>query len=93
MPTALLICMENTFWHISRDDNFEGSFKRSFKLYVESGMRKKMEADIDILRDEQGEYLVTKDFKANFYMFITEHYLRKIHWFYLHSTHLTTFFT
>ena len=51
-------------------------FKRSFKFYVESGMRKKTEADIDILKNEHGGHLVTKDFKAKFFNFIIEHYLR-----------------
>jgi len=69
------------------------SFKKSFKLYVESGMRKKVEAAIDILINEQGGCLETEDFKAKFYMIITEHFLCKIHCFYLHLTHLTTFFT
>ena len=52
-------------------------FKKSFTLYVESGMREKTERDIDILRSEQGELLVTKDFNAKFYKFIVDHYLRK----------------
>jgi hypothetical protein len=97
MPTALLICMENSFWNIRGGGNFVELFKKSFKLYVESGTRKKMEAAIDILINEQGHggYLETdsEDFKAKFYTIITEHYLCKIHCFYLHVTHLTTFFT
>ena len=91
MATALLICMENTFWN-SRDGNFVESFKKSFTLYVDSGMRKKVEADIDMLKNEQGGGPVTKDFRAKVYNFVIEHYLCKIHCFYLHSTHLTTFF-
>jgi hypothetical protein len=92
-PTALLICMENTFWHnSSKNGNFLKLFKKSFKLYVESGTRKKMEAAINILINEQGA-LETEDFKAMFYMIITEHYLRKIHCFYFHLTYLLiTFF-
>ena len=66
-------------------------FKKSFKLYVESGTRKEMEAAINILINEQGGRLKTKDFTEKFHMLITEHYLRKIHCFYLHLTHLTTF--
>ena len=66
-------------------------FKKSFKLYVESGMRKKVEAVINTLINEQGGCLETEDFKAKIYMVISEHYLRKIHCFYLHLvTHLTT---
>ena len=85
MPTALLICMENTFWNIQRDGNFVESFKKSFTLYVDSGMRKKVEAEIDILRNEQGEseFVATKDFKARFLKLIIDHYLRKIHCFYI----------
>ena len=82
MPTALLICMENTFWNIGKDGNFVKLFKKSFTLYEESGMRKKTEAEVDILQNEQGG---SPDFKEKFCNFITEHYLRKIqNCFYLH---------
>jgi hypothetical protein len=79
--TALLICMENTFWSIE-DGNFVELFKKSFELYVESGMRKKIEADI--FGNGQGGHLVTtEDGKAEFYMFITRHFLCKIHCFFM----------
>jgi hypothetical protein len=102
MPTALLICMENTFWtrNVSGDDSFVELFKKSFKLYVESGTRMKLEAAINILRNDsgQGGHLVTdsEDFKAKFYMLITEHLLRKFHCFFVletssnHFLHLNT---
>ena len=86
--SALLICLENTFWSISRgsrDDNFNfvKFFKKSFTLYVESGTRKNVEAAIDILRDEQGGrtrmVTVTKDFEEKFCKIIVEHFLRKFH--------------
>ena len=81
--TALLICTENTFWNIGGDDNnFVELFKESFTIYVESGMKKMVEIDIDRLRNERGEFLVTKDFNAKFYKFIVDHYLRKFHCFY-----------
>ena len=52
-----------------------------------------METDIDILRNEKGEFLVNKDFNVKFYKFIVDHYLRKFHCcFYLHSIHLITVF-
>ena len=94
MPTAVLICMENTFWNISRDGNFAKSFKKSFTLYVDSGLRMKAEAEIDILSNVQGGslYQATKDFKTKFCNLIIEHYLRKIHCFYVQLTHLTTSF-
>ena len=86
--SALLICMENTFWNIRTDVNFVDLFKTSFMLYVESGMRKKMEAAIDILRNEQGGSPVIEDFKEWFFKIIIEHYLRKFHCSHLHLTHL-----
>ena len=89
MPTAVLICMENTFWNIRRDGNFVESFQKSFTLYVDSGMRMKAEVEADILRNEQGHgksknpriatNLDSEDFKARFCSLITDHYLRKIH--------------
>jgi len=72
---ALLICMENTFWNIHKDVNFVKLFKASFSLYVESGMRKKAEAAIDILRRERGGHRVTKDFQEKFHKIIVEHCL------------------
>ena len=105
LPTALLICLENTFWKISghgdHDGNFVELFKESFTLYVGSGLRKKTEADIDVWRSQlEGEggplaqgrrSRVTKEFEAKFCEIIKEHYLRTFHCFYLHSTHLSYF--
>ena len=89
IPTALLICIENAFWDINRDGNFVELFKKSLTFYVESGLREITERDIDILRNKQGGFSVTKDFNAKFYQFIVDHYLRKFHYFYyLHSAHL-----
>ena len=55
-------------------------FKKSFTLYVESGMREMTERDLEILRNEQ---YPSDD---EFYKFIVNHYLRKFHCFYLHLT-------
>ena len=55
-------------------------------------MREIAERDIDILRNEEGGFSVTKDFNAKFYKFIVEHYLRKFHCFYFHLTHLIIVF-
>ena len=95
MPTGLLICMENSFWNIRRNGNFVKSFKESFTLYIGSGMRMKAEEATNILRSEEGGSgpKATKDFKARFCKLISDHYLCKIHYFYTHSTCLTTFFT
>ena len=92
IPTALLICTENTLWDINGDGNFVELFKKSFTLYVESGLRETAERDIDILRNEEGRFSVTKDFNAKFCKFIVDHYLRKFHCFYLHLTHLMIVF-
>ena len=92
IPTALLICTENTLWDINGNGNFVELFKKSFTLYVESGLKEMAERDIDILRNEEGGFSVTKDFNAKFYKFIVDHYLRKFHCFYLHLTHLMIVF-
>ena len=47
-------------------------------------MGEKVEVDIGLLRlrDDVGQFRVTKDdFKAEFFQFITDHYLRKFHLF------------
>ena len=76
--TALLICIENTFWDIKGDPgNFVELFKKSFTLYVESGLREMTERDIQILRNERGP-----PSHAEFYKFIVNHYLGKFHCFY-----------
>ena len=88
LPTALLICIENTFWDINEDNDFVELFKKSFKLYVDSGLREKTEREIEVLRNEQGEFLVTKDFNAKFYKFIVDHYLRKFHFISIFTWHI-----
>ena len=89
--------MENTFWNINDGDgDFVKVFKKSFTLYVESGRREMTERDFEILKNEQGQFLTRdsrpgdsgSDYYAKFYKFIVDHYLRKFHCFYLHSTHL-----
>ena len=80
IPTALLICIENTFWNINGHGNFVELFKKSFTLYVESGMREMTERDLEILRNEQNPS------RDEFYKFIVNHYLRKFHCFYLNFT-------
>ena len=80
IPTALLICIENTFWNINGHGNFVELFKKSFTVYVESGKREMTERDLEILRNEQ---YPSDD---EFYEFIVNHYLRKFHCFYLHLT-------
>ena len=78
MQTALLVCIENTFWNTGTSDgNLVELFKKSFTLYVESGKRKKMEADIVILMNQyQPE---TENFVAKFYEIVIENSLRKFH--------------
>ena len=105
MPTALLICLEDTFWYtgiqVSMEfhhtrNNFAEFFEESFTFYNESGMREKVEAEIDILTNEQGGSPATmdSDFVKKFYTTIIENFLRKIYssCFYFQSTRLITFF-
>ena len=59
-------------------------------------MKRMVESNIDMLGNlnEKGEFLVTEDFKAKFYKFIVDHYLRKFssYCFCLHLTYLTIVF-
>ena len=94
--------MENSFWNINGDNgdtgtNFVKAFKKSFRLYVDSGMKEKTERGIEVLRNEHGVWSPhwqpeAKNFKERFYKFISAHYLRKFHCFYSYSTHLITIF-
>jgi hypothetical protein len=51
-----------------------------------------VETDIDMLRNEQGDFLVTGDFKAKFHKFIVDHHLSKFHCSYLDSPYLIILF-
>ena len=92
--------MEHSFWSIDRhsvNSNIVELFKKSFTLYVESGMKEMTERDLGVvLRNEQGELACElmacwpPETKEKFYKFIFDHYLRKFHCFYLYSTHLIT---
>ena len=78
--------MENSFWNINGDigTNFLKKFKKSFRLYVDSGMKEKTERGIEVLRNEQGEFSPhwqpeARNLEEKFYKFISAHYLRKFH--------------
>ena len=43
-------------------------------------MRKKMEANIDVLRNQDGHPVIV-EFKAKFYKIVIEHFLCKFHFF------------
>ena len=80
--------MENSFWNINGDSgtNFVEGFKKSFALYVDSGMKEKTERGIEVLINEQGEFSAhwqpeAKNFEEKFYKFIFDRYLRKFHCF------------
>ena len=92
VTTAILVCLENSFWNQATDSDFVDSFKKSFTLYVESGIRKTTEAAIDVLRNEQGGHPVTVEFEAKLHKIIMDHRLCKLDSFYSHSTFLTFFF-
>ena len=64
-------------------------FNKSFTLYDESGMKKKVEAAIDILRTEQDGWAVIKVLQERFSDIIVKHFLCKFLFFCLHLTILT----
>ena len=64
-------------------------FQKSFALYIKSGIRKKTQAALDILKNERGKGAVTEDFKEKLFKIVMDHRLRKFHFFYLHSILLT----
>jgi hypothetical protein len=70
--------MENSFWNHTTDGNFVDRLNKSFLLYVESGVRKKIEIDIEILTKEQGGRLEPDDFQTKLHKIILDHYLRKL---------------
>ena len=69
-------------------------FKKSFTLYVESGMREMTERRIILVgileKKEKRRLGITKDLYERFYKVIVDHYLRKFLCFYLHRTRLIT---
>ena len=67
--------MENSFWNHSGHGNFVDSFKKSFRLYVESGIKKKVESDIEQagkrMVDERELYkkIIIKHCLCKFYLY------------------------
>ena len=85
--------MENSFWNINGDTgtNFLKGFKKSFTLYVDSGMKEKTERGIEVLRNDQGEFSPhwqpeARDLEEKFHKFVSAHYLRKFLCFYSFDT-------
>jgi GTP-binding protein EngB required for normal cell division len=72
--TALLICMENSFWNRHTGGNFVEWFQKSFALYVESGKRKKVDVAIKTSGyDSAGPQ--RPGFTEDFLKIIMDHYL------------------
>ena len=67
------------------------SFKKSFTLYVKSGIRKTTEAAIDVLSNEQGGHPVTAEIEEKLHKIVMDHYLCKLHGLYSYLMFLTTF--
>jgi len=49
---AILICLENSFWHQSNTVTFIDSFQEAFKLYTQTGVREKVETSLKLLEDQ-----------------------------------------
>jgi hypothetical protein len=75
---ALLICVENSFWNHGGHGNFVDSFQKSFTLYVESGMKKKVESHIGVFQHQQAGQIRVVD-KKELYKIVMEHCLCKLH--------------
>jgi hypothetical protein len=74
--------MENSFWNCHTGGDFVDWFQKSVTLYVESGMRKKVEVAVKMLVYNPVEPL-GPGFKKEFLKIIMDHYLRKfrcLHW-------------
>ena len=48
---AILVCMENSFWHQLESISFMASFQNAFQLYIKSGTRDNLETSIKELGD------------------------------------------
>jgi hypothetical protein len=82
--------MENSFWNCYTGGHFLESFKKSFALYVENGMKKKAEVAINMLENELVESLGF-GFEMEFLKIVIDHLLRRFQCLYSHSAGLTTF--
>jgi hypothetical protein len=81
--------MENSFWSNHNAWRFVDCFKKSFALYIKSGIRTRTQVALDILKNERGRGPVTEDFKTKLFKIVMDHRLRKFHFFYLRSILLT----
>jgi len=67
--------MENSFWNHSPSAIFVDSFTKSFTLYVESGIGKKAEAEVNVLLYKQRGRSVSHEFKTKLHKIIVDHRL------------------
>ena len=71
---AILIFLENYFWHQSPSVSFIEAFRKAFAMYKETGTQHKVEVALKVLDDSSGE----KAFKSALLQILLEHRLRML---------------
>ena len=75
--TALLICLENSFWYQSTTSSFIDAFGKAFGLYKETGTQERLE----IALKELGDWSSKEIFKAAFSELLLKHHLCVLNFF------------
>ena len=74
---AILLCAENSFWHISKSSSFIDAFQQAFESYVKIGQETKVGIAVEAL----GHWPVTtsneqETYQSKLLMIILDHHLR-----------------
>jgi GTP-binding protein EngB required for normal cell division len=80
MPTttliaAVLLCAENSFWHISKSSSFIDAFQQAFESYVKSGQEIKVEIAVKALGDWPDTTNEQETYRSNLLRIILDHRL------------------
>jgi hypothetical protein len=74
--TAVLICLENSFWCLHDDVNSEEAFKDSWRIYVSSGRKQLVDRDISGQQIAVKMLTDSEEVKSTFLKIILQNLLR-----------------
>ena len=75
---AVLLCAENSFWHISKSSSFIDAFQQAFESYVKSGQEIKVEIAVKALGDWPDTTNEQETYRSNLLRIILDHRLLRM---------------
>jgi hypothetical protein len=73
---AVLLCAENSFWHISKSSSFISAFQQAFKSYIEIGQEAKVKFAVEALGQWPNIINEQKTYQFNLLKIILDYCLR-----------------